>query len=560
MLYIFILGNNENTHMVLEDRKMYTALYRKWRPKTFEDVYGQEQITATLQNELENNKLSHAYLFCGTRGTGKTSSAKLLAKAVNCSSPIDHNPCDKCDSCISISEGSSIDVLEIDAASNRGIDDIRNLREAIKFTPTLGKYKVYIIDEVHMLTNEAFNALLKTLEEPPAYVIFILATTEPHKLPATILSRCQRFDFKRISVENIIKRLKHICSHEQLEVEDAALRLIARNSDGALRDAINILDQCSVFSGKHISEKTVLEVLGISGEQHLMEIGEAILKSEASKTIMLINEIVAGGKDINQFIKDLTSYYRNLLMTKILDKPEDIIDMSLEDIKSLKISGESFSNESIVRCIRYLSELEAEAKWYSNPRILLEIAVVKMCKAAGDDSLDGIMARMAELEKTIADGGAIIAVTALKQDVGQKQNKDVIPKAGNKPQKKPQVSKVTDDASGVLEKWGGFKQFLKKKQKMKLATFVMTAKPLRLDDKVLVLSFDKEDRYSKEALEMPEIKKNIEAEAAEYFATDIKIKSIIIDEEEEASEESIDIVKAAIQLAGQDKVEVINEE
>lgn len=557
---MFVLGNNENTHMILEESEMYTALYRKWRPRKFEDVYGQEQITATLQNELKNNKLSHAYLFCGTRGTGKTSSAKLLAKAVNCSSPIDHNPCDQCDSCISINEGSSIDVLEIDAASNRGIDDIRNLREAIKFTPTLGKYKVYIIDEVHMLTNEAFNALLKTLEEPPAYVIFILATTEPHKLPATILSRCQRFDFKRISIENIIKRLKHICNNEQLEVEDAALRLIARNADGAMRDALSIMDQCAVFSGKQVSEKTVLEVLGISGDQHLMEIGEAILKGEASKAIMVIDEIASGGKDINQFIKDLTAHYRNLLMTKILDKPENVIDMSQEGIKNLKKSGESFSNESIVRCIKYLSELENEAKWYSNPRILLEIAVVKMCKTEEDDSLDGIIARMAKLEKTIAEGGAAIAVTALKQDVEQKQSKASVPKAADKTMLKDKTPKANAKASEVLEKWSGFKQFLKGKRKMKLATFAMTAKPLTLEDKVLVLSFDKEDRYCKEALEMPDIKRDIEAEAAEYFAIDIKIKSIIEDEDPTAAEKSIDIVKAAIQLAGQDKVEVINEE
>lgn len=541
---------------------MYTALYRKWRPRKFEDVYGQEQVTATLQNELENKKISHAYLFCGTRGTGKTSSAKLLAKAVNCSNPIGHNPCDSCDSCVSINEGSSIDVLEIDAASNRGIDDIRNLREAIKFTPTLGKYKVYIIDEVHMLTNEAFNALLKTLEEPPAYVMFILATTEPHKLPATILSRCQRFDFKRISIINIISRLKVICEHEQLEVDDAAFRLIARNADGALRDALSILDQCAVYGGKHVTESTVLEVLGISGDQHLMDIGEAILKGDASKAIILIDELATGGKDIYQFIKDLTVHYRNLLMTKILDKPEDVIDMSMEGIESLKESAESFPGESITRCIKLLSELENEAKWYSNPRVLLEVAVVKMCKAAGDDSLDGIMARMAKLERTIAEGGVTIATTTAKQDLGQKPTKQEAPKAAttDKPQKKAQSSTSNADASGILQKWSGFKQFLKERRKMKLATFVMTAKPIKFDDKVLVLSFEKEDKYSKEALEMPEIKKELEAEAAEYFGMDIKLKSIIKDEEVAAAEDEFDIVKAAIQLVGQDKVEVIVEE
>lgn len=539
---------------------MYTALYRKWRPTKFEDVYGQEQVTATLQNELENNKISHAYLFCGTRGTGKTSSAKLLAKAVNCSNPIGHNPCDSCNSCVSINEGSSIDVLEIDAASNRGIDDIRNLREAIKFTPTLGKYKVYIIDEVHMLTNEAFNALLKTLEEPPAYVLFILATTEPHKLPATILSRCQRFDFKRISIDNIISRLKYICGHEQLEVDDAALRLIARNADGALRDALSILDQCSVYSGKHVSESTVLEVLGISGDQHLMEVGEAILRGDASRAIMLIDELASGGKDIYQFIKDLTVHYRNLLMTKILDKPENVIDMSMEGVEILKKSGEAFAGESIVRCIKYLSELESEAKWYSNPRVLLEVAVVKMCKAAGDDSLDGLMARMAKLERSIAEGVVPVAATNLKQTASAKQPAQEAAKPAEKQQKKPQTSAQSGDASGIIDKWSGFRQFLKEKRKMKLATFVMTAKPVKLDGNTLIISFEKEDKYSKEALEVPEIRKDLEAEASEYFGIDIKLKSIIKDEEVAASEDDFDIVKAAIQLAGQDKVEVVIEE
>lgn len=542
---------------------MYTALYRKWRPRKFEDVYGQEQVTETLQNELENNKLSHAYLFCGTRGTGKTSSAKLLAKAVNCSNPVDHNPCDECDSCISINEGSSIDVLEIDAASNRGIDDIRNLREAIRFTPTLGKYKVYIIDEVHMLTNEAFNALLKTLEEPPEYVMFILATTEPHKLPATILSRCQRFDFKRISIDNIIGRLKHICGHEQLEADEAALRLIARNADGAMRDALSILDQCAVYRGRHVSEATVLEVLGISGDQHLIEIGDAILKGDVSEAILLIDQLASGGKDINQFIKDLTAHYRNLLMTKILDKPEDVIDMSSEGIERLKKSAESFSGESITRCIKYLSELENETKWHSNPRVLFEVAVVKMCKAAGDDSLDGLLARIAKLERAIAEGGVHVAAAALNSTAADSapKAKQEAPKAAEKPQKKTQASAAKADTAGIMEKWSGFRQFLKERKKMKLATFVMTAKPVRLDDKILVLSFDNEDRYSKEALEVPEIRKELESEASEYFGADIKLKSILGNEDtEEEAKDELDIVKAAIKLAGQDKVEVISEE
>jgi DNA polymerase III subunit gamma/tau len=497
---------------------------------------------------------------CGTRGTGKTSTARLLAKAVNCSKPVDFNPCDSCNSCVSINESSSIDVIEIDAASNRGIDDIRNLREAIKFTPTMGKYKVYIIDEVHMLTNEAFNALLKTLEEPPSFVMFILATTEPHKLPATILSRCQRFDFKRISIQNIMTHLKDICGHEGMEAEEAALRIIARNADGAMRDALSILDQCSVYGGKNITESTVLEVLGISGDQHLMEIGEAILHGDASKSILIIDDLSAGGKDINQFIKDLTAHYRNLLMIKILDKPEDVIDMSTEGIQALKNTAEHFGRESIVRCIKYLSELENEAKWYSNPRILLEVAVVRMCKAAGDDSIDGLVARLAKLEKMITEGGAAVTVTALKTQPDQKQSRAEVKAAPDKTIKKaslPASGAVPDE---ILSKWNGFKQFLKEKRKIKLMTFVHTAKPIRLENNLLVLSFEKEDRYSKEALEMPEIRKDIEKEAMEYFGTEIRIKGILANEAEAEAEVSIDIVKAAMQLVGQDNVEVINEE
>jgi DNA polymerase-3 subunit gamma/tau len=541
---------------------VYTALYRKWRPKKFEDVYGQDQVTATLKNELKSNKISHAYLLCGTRGTGKTSTARLLAKAVNCGNPEDHNPCDRCDSCISINEGSSIDVIEIDAASNRGIDDIRNLREAIKFTPTLGKYKVYIIDEVHMLTNEAFNALLKTLEEPPAYVMFILATTEPHKLPATILSRCQRFDFRRISIDNIMSLLSIMCTAEGIEIEEAALRMIARNADGAMRDAQSILDQCAVYGGKKISESTVLEALGISGHHHLLGMGEAILEGDAPAAILLIDELSATGKDMNQFIKDLTAHYRNLLMSKILDKPEDVIDMSSEGIEALKQSAARYGKENILRCIKYLSDLENEAKWYSNPRILLEVTIVRMCRTTGDDSLEGLLARLAQLEKAVREGAAAVTATRPQQEaapVRTEAKREAKAPAAKAP-KKTVKEGAAPESSEILSKWSGFKQFLKERRKIKLMTFVHTAKPVRLEGNVLLLSFEKEDRYSKEAIEMPEIKKEIEKEASDYFSMDIRIKGKLADEEEQAEEEAVDIIKAAIDLVGQDNVEVILEE
>lgn len=539
---------------------MYTALYRKWRPQKFEDLCGQDQIAITLKNELSSNRLSHAYLFCGTRGTGKTSTAKLLAKAVNCKSPVDHNPCNECESCKSINEGNSIDVYEIDAASNRGIDDIRNLREAIKFTPTLGKYKVYIIDEVHMLTNEAFNALLKTLEEPPVYVLFILATTEPHKLPATILSRCQRFDFKRISVEDIAKRLRLVCREEGLNAEEDALRLIARNSDGAMRDALSILDQCSVYGDGTITHDSVLKVMGIVNDEYLFKIAECILREDASGAITIIDEISSGGKDINQFIRDLMLHYRNLLMTKVVSRSEDVIDMSREGILQLKKLSESYDKNNIIRCIDILAELENEAKWSGNPRILLEIAVIRMCRLRSDDSLEGILSRLSKLEELISKGKFTVAAPESKQTSSSGDGKNNIEK-----KEKPAAAKTKSSANAVqgggeiLQKWQGFIQELKSRGKIKLRTYLAMAKPLKAEGGTLVLAYEKEDQFSKEALETPANKSDVEAAALAYFGVPLRIKCII-NGEVQADDEQEDIVQAAVELVGKDKVEVVEEE
>lgn len=538
---------------------MYTALYRKWRPQKFEDVCGQEQITVTLKNELKNSRLSHAYLFCGTRGTGKTSTAKLLAKAVNCKAPQDFNPCNSCESCVSINEGNSIDVYEIDAASNRGIDDIRNLREAIKFTPTLGKYKVYIIDEVHMLTNEAFNALLKTLEEPPDYVLFILATTEPHKLPATILSRCQRFDFKRISTEHIVERLKTICNEEGLKAEEDAVKLIARNSDGAMRDALSILDQCSVYGDKAITHDSVLEVLGIVNNEYLFKISEAVLKEDAGGAVGIIDEIAAGGKDIGQFIRDLLIHYRNLLMTKVVSRCEDVIDMSREGIEQLKKLSDGYDKNNIIRCIGILSELENEAKWSGNPRILLEVALVKMCRAGGDNSLEGILTRISKLEEMLSNG-SFTPVTkekpqVYKPEAGQEAKTDREKAVPAKTKEEPASS---PDSSDILQKWPGFIKEIKSKGKIKLRTYLAMAKPVKVESGTIILSYEKEDSFSKEALEAPANRADVEETASQYFGKPLRVKCIIAGAAE--PEEQDDIVKTAIELVGKDKVEVVEEE
>jgi DNA polymerase-3 subunit gamma/tau len=540
---------------------MYTALYRKWRPQSFEDVCGQGHITATLKNELLSNRISHAYLFCGTRGTGKTTTAKLLAKVVNCKAPQEFNPCNVCESCISINEGNSIDVYEIDAASNRGIDDIRNLREAIKFTPTMGKYKVYIIDEVHMLTNEAFNALLKTLEEPPDYVLFILATTEPHKLPATILSRCQRFDFKRISNEDIVSRLSMICKEEGLDADEEAIKLIARNSDGAMRDALSILDQCSVYSGKTITHDDVIEVLGIVNNQYLFKLSEAVLKEDAGEAISIINEVAAGGKDISQFIRDLMILYRNLLMTKVVSKCEDVIDMSKEGIQQLKRQSEDYDKNNIIRCISILSELENEAKWSVNPRILLEVALVKMCRAGMDKSLDGILTRISKLEDIIAKGSYSLEAVEKTQTEGFDARVESKVKKKEAAPVQAQVNEETDlkpENGDIIQKWTGFIQEIKGRGKIRLRTYLSMAKPVKVESGTIILAYEKEGIFSKEALELPANRAEVEEAASQYFCTPLKVKCIVAGEVKEEDQDNI--VTAAIALVGMDNIEVIEEE
>ena len=315
----------------------YTALYRKFRPNEFEDVKGQEHIVTTLKNQIKADRIGHAYLFCGTRGTGKTTVAKIFAKAVNCEHPVDGSPCGECASCKAIASGSSMNVIEIDAASNNGVDNIREIREEVNYSPTEGRFKVYIIDEVHMLSIGAFNALLKTLEEPPSYVIFILATTEAHKIPITILSRCQRYDFRRISIDTISARLNDLMVQEGVEVEDKAIRYVAKAADGSMRDALSLLDQCIAFYlGQKLTYDHVLEVLGAVDTEIFSGLLRKILEKNITGSIALLEELVIQGRELGQFVVDFTWYLRNLLLVQSADDMEDVLDISSENLKLLK--------------------------------------------------------------------------------------------------------------------------------------------------------------------------------------------------------------------------------
>ncbi len=382
----------------------YTALYRQFRPVVFEEVTGQEHITVTLKNQIMDGRIAHAYLFAGIRGTGKTSTAKIFARAVNCIDRTNGNPCNSCTVCSKALTGSLMDIIEIDAASNRGVDEIRDLREKVKYLPSSGRYRVYIIDEVHMLTVEAFNALLKTLEEPPAHVIFILATTEPYKLPPTILSRCQRFDFRRISVAGIIDRLNHIAGLIGLEIEEEAVELIARNADGALRDALSMLDQCLTFQKENrLTFERVISILGMASFEFLAEMSEGIVRKNAAACMELLNRALEEGKDVGQLFKDLIYHFRDLLMVKV--SGTGILETTGERARILGDIARKMEVPGLIRIINILSEGESKAKWAFQPRIYLEISIIKICQPSMDHSLEGLQERISRLEVMLSRGG-----------------------------------------------------------------------------------------------------------------------------------------------------------
>lgn len=548
----------------------YVALYREWRPRVFRDIIGQEHITRTLENQITQGRIAHAYLFCGTRGTGKTTTAKVFAKAVNCLNPDGAEPCGECEICTGIDGGNMMDVIEIDAASNNGVDNIRDLRDDVKYPPSKCRYKVYIIDEVHMLSAAAFNALLKTLEEPPEHVIFILATTEFQKVPATIVSRCQRFDFKRITSRDIKKRMSEIAQKEGIKAEPKALDLIARSSDGAMRDALSIFDECISMSGGDVTYDDVVSVLGITTDEYLIRIADAVAESDAAKCISLIDELVINGKDVYQFIRDLTFHFRNLLICGINENASEMLSVSDETFGRLKEQAKKFSTESLLRNINILSDAESNAKWMSQPRIILETAAIKMCRPEIGIDADSILERISRLERAVFSGNTGRPVCS-EAGAGETGRRDAVPGNGGeaaaettqpaKGKEKDVPAKTTEDsAPGVTfeeieSKWKDIMKAINAGGNKTLYAFLLAGKPVSLSDSTLTIGFKQGYEFHRGRVDEENNRKLTEEYINKVCGSRIRIKCSMMDEVA-ADKQQKSLVDKAIDTFGSDMVDV----
>ncbi len=428
----------------------YTTLYRKFRPSGFDGVKGQDHIVTSLINQINADRIGHAYLFCGTRGTGKTSVAKIFARAVNCESPVNGSPCGECETCKAINEGRAMNIIEMDAASNNSVEDVRAIRDEIGYAPSIGKYTVYIVDEVHMLSTAAFNALLKTLEEPPAHAIFILATTDPQKVPITILSRCQQYNFKRISIDTIANQLGAVMAAEDIEVEDKALYYVAKVADGSMRDALSLLDQCIAFNlGQKLTYDSVLDVLGAVDTDIFNKLTDNLLNADITSAINTLDEIIIQGREITQFVTDYIWYLRNLMLIKTTSKEvENVIDVSSEQIEIMKEQSEKIGVHVIMRYIRILSELSSSIKFSPQKRVMAEIAIIKMCKPIMESDFSAIENRIEQIENKI-ESGAIVSSNVQVKEPAQAKPKEEIRYAKAVPK---DIQYVVDNFPQVLNK------------------------------------------------------------------------------------------------------------
>ncbi len=522
-----------------EERKnmSYTALYRKFRPDAFSDVKGQDHIVTTLKNQLRANRIGHAYLFTGTRGTGKTTVAKIFAKTVNCEHPTEDGPCGECRICKAIAAGASMNVIEIDAASNTGVDNIREIIDEVSYSPAEGKYTVDLIAEVNMLPPGAFNALLKTLEEPPSYVIFILATTEVHKIPITILSRCQRYDFKRISIDTITDRMKELMDTEQVQVEDRALRYIAKVADGSMRDALSLLDQCIAFHlGKELTYDMTLDVLGAVDTEVFSRLLRFVMDRNVLGCIELLEEIVMQGRELVQFVTDFTWYLRNLMLVQTADNLEDVIDMSTDNLANLKEEASMLSMDQIIRYIHIFSELSGQIRYAAQKRILVEIALIKLCKPEMETDQEAVLDRIRQVEEKVENG---IVVTAAQMPAGAPGAQGV-PQAGvAKP--KPQLPKaVPEDIQEIVRKWPAIVGNAENPMKMYLKNARLS---LGGDNKLMVVLEDglASDYFKGEAHEQN--KQQLEMLLSDFSSKEIEVTIQTVESSREFEDNYVDLSK-----------------
>ncbi len=508
----------------------YQAIYRKWRPMVFDDVVGQTHVTRTLKNQIMNHKTAHAYLFCGTRGTGKTTAAKIFSRAVNCTNSKDGNPCNECDVCKGILDGSVLDVTEIDAASNNGVDDIRQIRDEVVYSASVAKYKIYIIDEVHMLSAGAFNALLKTLEEPPEHVIFILATTEVHKLPQTILSRCQRFDFKRIKVSDIVVRMKEIAYGDGFDVTDDALNMIATLADGSMRDGLSILERCLLASQDKLTADEVSQIMGGVNDDTLYKTVQAVIDSDTKTLININDSLFAAGSDMNSFINSLIKYCRDLMVCKVA--PDIELDYNSDFVIKLKRQSEKISIEKISNMINVLSSAVSTAKWAPNVKIVYELALIKLTRTEFDVSYDALLDRVSTLEQQIKDG--VTVKVEKNESVAETSKQPEAERAEEKPEKNFSVTKPFKKgeltADNVIVKaaksWAKILGALETVPGGVPVYAQIFRKKITIDAEGIVILFEENEQTSKQIVSLPMNLNNIKKAVKRVTGNALEVKAV----------------------------------